>query len=1442
MYVVLLSAEYPPQQGGIGHYTRQLALALQQQGCDVAVLSSREAEGGAGNAPPVHASIDRWGWRCLPAIRRFLRQDCPDVLHLQYQTGAYRMHPAIHFLPEALGRRPCSPRLVVTMHDLRLPYLFPKAGPLRRWLVAHLLRRADAVIVTNTADLARLQGQGKPQGDLLAPLCLPRPPQLIPLGSSLPPTPPHHDPLDWRARQGIAAERPLLGYFGLLHPSKGADLLIQTLAEMQSQDPAPHLLIVGGGTGSTDPGNVDFREELRAQIERLGLAGAVHWTGPVPDDQAAAYLCACDLVVLPYRDGASLRRSSLVAALSLGCAVLTTQPLSPAQVSLGPGQPTLQHGYNVHLVPPRDGTALRQALVELLQAPDQRRQLARQAVALGDLFRWETIARRTQLLYQDVRPTTPPSPPTAVDCSHYRTLVELCPDGMFTCDLEGRLLTVNRAICERTGYRAHELVGMNLAQIIPEEERTALQKRLDRLRQGESSLEHVEHEVLTKDGRRYFTEVIAVPLPKGDQAYGLMGITRDISKRKWAEERLQQYGQQVQALLGTLWGLWAEMDLDNLLQRIIEEAVTMVPRAQAGSLLLVEGESFVFRGAVGYDLAALQNIRMPAESIFTQPLRQGRVVRLKNLAQHNRRHLDPHTIAALDRSGRSSEIQSVLLSPILWKDTLLGYITVDNFEREDAFDAQAEDILAQLSLQAGVAIRYARLYWAAQQQRELAETLQDVGATLAGTLALDQVLDRIMEQLHRIVPYDAANVMLLEGEQVRIRRARGYEPFGLAAYILNWSFPVGQYSNLNTMLQEQCPVVISDTRSDPHWKTLEGFEWLRSYAGAPVRLRGQIVGFLNVDSSTPRFYQQEHGARLQALADQAAVAIANAQLYGQAQQRLDQLELLLETSAAITATVEVEPLLELILDSAIQAIPPAEKGSILLRDPECDELYVAALHGYEDARVWDFRFQTATGYSTRVATWGRPMLIPDASIYAEISHHGDIPEMRDILSAAVSPLEVRGKIMGVISLDNASRKGAFSEQDLRLLTTMAHHAAIAIDKAQLFEEQRQALEALRVAQQQLIRAQKMEAIGRLAGGVAHDFNNFLTGLMLNVEFAMQDVPTHMPLYENLQEIHNLGQRATRLTRQLLLMSRRQISEPCPINLNDVIQNALKMLRRVIGEHIQVLTELATDLPTIEADSVQMEQVLLNLALNARDAMPEGGVLTIRTDDLEIHPGTQPFYLDPPAGPCVVLTVQDSGIGMPAETLAHIFEPFYTTKEEGTGLGLAVVYGIVKQHRGGLSVQSRPRQGTTFKVYLPAIAAPASRPEAILPGASPIGGSETILLVEDESSVRGMLQTLLGEHGYQLLVCVDGRQALTIAMEHEQEIDLVLTDLVLPGLNGLDLIAYLRQGRPNLPAILMTGYGDRSVHLEGLTGQTLLLPKPFSTHDLLQRLREVLDGG
>jgi two-component system cell cycle sensor histidine kinase/response regulator CckA len=378
---------------------------------------------------------------------------------------------------------------------------------------------------------------------------------------------------------------------------------------------------------------------------------------------------------------------------------------------------------------------------------------------------------------------------------------------------------------------------------------------------------------------------------------------------------------------------------------------------------------------------------------------------------------------------------------------------------------------------------------------------------------------------------------------------------------------------------------------------------------------------------------------------------------------------------------------------------------------------------------------------------------------------------------------------------------------------------------------------------QLRQAQKMEAIGRLAGGVAHDFNNLLTIISGYGQLILGALPEKDPLRTQLTEVLKASERATSLTRQLLAFGRRQVLAPRVLDLNEVIVDTEKMLRRLIGEDIELVTVPGRELSHVKADPGQIEQVILNLALNARDAMPKGGRLTIEASSVTLDEVYADQHISVQPGPYVMLAVSDTGCGMDRETQAHLFEPFFTTKEKGkgTGLGLATVYGIVKQSGGYIWVYSEPGQGTTFKVYLPKIQEPVEATQAPPAERVSAGGSETILLVEDDSSVRSLVHAVLEPRGYKLLVARNGDDALFLCEQHKGPIHLLLTDVVMPGMSGRELAERLSPLHREMKILYMSGYTDNAiVHHGVLEANVRFLQKPFSPPALASKVRTVLN--
>ncbi|HYC32230.1 MAG TPA: ATP-binding protein, partial [Gemmatimonadales bacterium] len=363
------------------------------------------------------------------------------------------------------------------------------------------------------------------------------------------------------------------------------------------------------------------------------------------------------------------------------------------------------------------------------------------------------------------------------------------------------------------------------------------------------------------------------------------------------------------------------------------------------------------------------------------------------------------------------------------------------------------------------------------------------------------------------------------------------------------------------------------------------------------------------------------------------------------------------------------------------------------------------------------------------------------------------------------------------------------------------------------------------------------------GGIAHDFNNLLTAILSYSEMLLAELPPADPMREDMEQIRQAGSRAAELTNQLLAFSRRQLLQLRTVNLNEIVAGVDRMLRRLIGEDIELRTSLATDLRPTRADASQLEQVLVNLAVNSRDAMPNGGRLTIGTGNVEIGEGVAARldHLEP--GAYVTLVVEDTGVGMTADVRERIFEPFFTTKGpgQGTGLGLSTVYGIVKQVGGAIVVTSEPGTGSVFTIYLPvAEADPAAGPAAV-PALPVPGAAETVLLVEDEQLVRHLTREILIRNGYRVLEAPDGPTALEVAAGYEGTIHLLLTDVVMPRMSGRELVERMLPGRPAMRVLYVSGYSEEAILRQGqLTPGIELLPKPYTPGILTAKIREILD--
>jgi len=596
---------------------------------------------------------------------------------------------------------------------------------------------------------------------------------------------------------------------------------------------------------------------------------------------------------------------------------------------------------------------------------------------------------------------------------------------------------------------------------------------------------------------------------------------------------------------------------------------------------------------------------------------------------------------------------------------------------------------------------------------------------------------------------------------------------------------------------------------------------------------------------------EEHSARLMAANQQMQQEIserkeAEAKLLKSetaSKQLAQENAIIAEIGRIISSTLKIEEVYERFTEE-VRKLVPFERIVINLMDHKTNTLTNTYVRGMDVRnRVTGNTVPLAGTPTEEVIRTGRSLLI---RVKNKDEVMGRFPALSFALQAGVQsmilvPLVSKDQTIGTLFLQS-TEPNAYGERELKLAEGVGTQIAGAIANAQLFMEREEAKKENMALEEQLRQSQKMEAVGQLAGGVAHDFNNLLTVINGNCEFSLLELKEEDPLKETLDEIKRAGERAAALTRQLLAFSRRQILEMKVVDLNSLIQDLQKMLRRVIGEDVDLKTSLSGNLGRVKADPGQIEQVIMNLAVNARDAMRSGGNLIIETANVTLDGSYARIHVGAEPGHYVMLSVSDTGMGMPPEVKERVFEPFFTTKEKGkgTGLGLSTVYGIVKQSGGNIWVYSEVGHGTTFKIYLPRVdghpmesAEKVDRKEVACRG-------ETILVVEDEEPVRRLLGRILQKRGYNVLLALNGDDAVSICQKQNGPIHLMVTDVVMPGMNGGELAKLVVPIRQEMKVLFMSGYTDDAiVHLGVLEPGINFIQKPFSPNALSQKIREVL---
>jgi two-component system cell cycle sensor histidine kinase/response regulator CckA len=558
-----------------------------------------------------------------------------------------------------------------------------------------------------------------------------------------------------------------------------------------------------------------------------------------------------------------------------------------------------------------------------------------------------------------------------------------------------------------------------------------------------------------------------------------------------------------------------------------------------------------------------------------------------------------------------------------------------------------------------------------------------------------------------------------------------------------------------------------------------------------------------------------------------------------------EMAIMAEIGQIISSTLHIDAVYENFA-KAVAKLIPFDRISINIINPKENTITPTYILGLEVPNRLKGDIIPLAGTTTeRIFKTNSPFIIQMKELLDIVNEFPALePSFRSgIRSTIAVPLISNDQVIGSLLLGSVKEQ-AYTEDSLRIANKVGSQISGAIANAQLISERNRAESEAKILEEQLHQAQKMEVVGQLAGGIAHDFNNSLTLIKVCSQLALQELKEGDPVRDKIQQIDEATQRSGNLARQLLTFSRRQASEMKILDLNCLLTNLNKMLARVIGEDIELATKMADDLGRIKADPGQIEQIIVNLTVNAKDAMPNGGKLVLKTANVELNDKFARAHIHMAPGPYTLLSVTDTGHGMTPEIKEHIFEPFFTTKEKGkgTGLGLFMVYGIVQKHGGHILVDSEQGAGTRFEIYWPQVDDKIEAGREEMAGKSPLPGGETVLVVEDDGDLRKIIAQALAGRGYNTLEAANAHEGLVLFDKNRQEVNLVVTDIVMPMMSGFELADILLPLCPQMKVLYMSGYqNDVKLGQGVLNPEVNFIAKPFSVEDLARKVRSILDN-
>ena len=793
---------------------------------------------------------------------------------------------------------------------------------------------------------------------------------------------------------------------------------------------------------------------------------------------------------------------------------------------------------------------------------------------------------------------------------------------------------------------------------------------------------------------------------------------------------------------------------------------------------------------------------------------------------------------------QSDRFRGATSIPLTAGGRVVGVLTL-GYETERTLTPRELRALNMFADQAAIALRNSELFeqergarTAAEASERRARLLARLNQVISSTLDPDEVLAHITRAATELMDATFASFW------VATEDGEGFEVRAWSSDLAARDFPLRTVASrqgiVGWVATERRSVNVADVFADDRFVALDWMRAhdLRSFIGVPVIHDGALLAVLGINGRAPFVLGREDERLLEAFSVQAAIAIQNARFVLALRVHQGRLETLLQVGRDIA---RIQPTTSLLTSLAEAGSRLLDTDAVGFRLVEGDRLVLVATSGGADEIMAPEPNPIAEGLTGEVARTGEPLTVLDAANDARCLPYGREAAARLGYRGWLGvPIKVGDRVTGVLSAWTRRPTG-FSADDLTIVAALASQAAVALENDRLYQELERSYRELTQTQAQLMQSQKMEAIGQLAGGIAHDFNNLLTVITGRTIVALSQSAPGSALHRHLELVKQSADRAAALTHQLLAYSRRQVLQPKVLDLNAVIAGVAPMLQRLIGEDIELRIVRGEGLWPIRVDPGQIEQVIMNLSVNARDAMPDGGRLLIEAANVEL--GQAPSTMSDPVaeGPYVMLKVEDTGTGMDEETQRRIFEPFFTTKEvgQGTGLGLATVQGVVSQHGGAVRVYSAPGKGTTFKIYLPRAEGSMEATTGADVRQAPLGKG-TILLVEDETEVRRLARQVMETAGYTVLEAHEGNEALALCQRNETSIDLLLTDVIMPGMSGRELADRLTTMRPTMKVLFVSGYTDDRLGRHGVLEPGVeFLAKPFSPAELLERIHEAL---